>query len=61
MRDPDRWLPVKQKRICDADFEGITCDPATGLLYIAVEGEEKIIEMDPGDLLSTGSSEARWF
>lgn len=38
---------VKRKRIRDADFEGITCDPVTGLLYIAVEGEEKIIEIDP--------------
>jgi myo-inositol-hexaphosphate 3-phosphohydrolase len=40
---------VKQKRICYADFEGITCDPSTGLLYIAIEGEEKIIEVDPED------------
>ncbi len=40
---------VKQKRICYADFEGITCDPSTGLLYIAIEGEEKIIEIDPED------------
>ena len=41
--------PVKQKRIRRADFEGITCDPATGLLYIAVEGEEMIIELHPED------------
>jgi len=40
---------VKQKRIRAADFEGITCDPSTGLLYIAIEGEEKIVEMDPED------------
>jgi len=40
---------VKQKRILDADFEGITCDPLTGLLYIVIEGEEKIIEVDPKD------------
>ena len=32
------------------DFEGITVNPATGLLYIAVEGAEKIIEIDPADL-----------
>ena len=32
---------VKQKRIRHADFEGIACDPSTGLLYIAIEGEEK--------------------
>ena len=40
---------VKQKRIRSGDFEGITCDPSAGLLYIAVEGEEKIIQMDPED------------
>ena len=40
---------IKQKRIRHADFEGITCDPSTGLLYIAVEGEEKIVEIDPED------------
>lgn len=40
---------VKQKHIREVDFEGITCDPMTGLLYIAVEGQEKIVEMDPED------------
>lgn len=40
---------VKQKRIRHADFEGITFDPSTGLLYIAIEGEEKIVEIDPED------------
>lgn len=40
---------VKHKRIRAADLEGITCDSSTGLLYIAVEGEEKIIEIDPED------------
>ncbi len=40
---------VKQNRISRADFEGIACDPSTGLLYIAIEGEEKIIEVDPED------------
>lgn len=38
---------IKQKRIRKADFEGITHDPSTGLLYVAVEGEESIIEIDP--------------
>ncbi len=38
---------IKQKSIRHADFEGITHDPSTGLLYIAIEGEEKIIELDP--------------
>lgn len=40
---------VKQRRIRQADFEGITCNPSTGLLYAAVEGEEKIDEIDPED------------
>ncbi len=38
---------VKQKHIRRADFEGITYDPSTGLLYAAIEGEEKIVEFDP--------------
>ncbi|MDP6060715.1 MAG: SdiA-regulated domain-containing protein [Pirellulaceae bacterium] len=42
--------PVKQKHIRDADFEGITHDPATGLLYIAVEADELILELDPESL-----------
>jgi uncharacterized protein YjiK len=32
------------------DFEGITVNPATGLLYIAIEGAEAILEIDPADL-----------
>ncbi|MCX8083232.1 MAG: SdiA-regulated domain-containing protein [bacterium] len=43
---PDGTL-IKQKRIRNADFEGITYNPSTGLLYIAIEGEEKILEVDP--------------
>ena len=38
---------VRQRHICSADFEGITHDPGTGLLYIAVEGKEAIWEVDP--------------
>lgn len=41
---------VRQKRIGHTDFEGISCDPSTGLLYVAIEGEEKIMEIDPEDL-----------
>jgi hypothetical protein len=40
---------VKQTRVRPADFEGITCDPATGLLYVGIEGEEKILELSPDD------------
>jgi DNA-binding beta-propeller fold protein YncE len=41
---------VRQQRIRNADFEGITSDPSTGLLYVAVEGSETIIEIDPETL-----------
>lgn len=40
---------LKETRIRRADFEGITCDPATGLLYIADEGTGAILEVDPDD------------
>ena len=32
------------------DFEGITVIPETGLLYVAVEGAEQILEVSPDDL-----------
>jgi uncharacterized protein YjiK len=32
------------------DFEGITVNPATGLLYVAIEGADSILEIDPADL-----------
>lgn len=32
------------------DFEGITVNPASGLLYVAVEGAEAILEISPDDL-----------
>jgi len=38
---------IKQQKLRSADFEGVTHDPATGLLYIAVEGEEAVLEVDP--------------
>lgn len=38
---------VKQKHIRDADFEGITYDPSSGLLYVAEEEAESIIEINP--------------
>jgi len=38
---------IKQKHIRDADFEGITYDPSTGLLYLAIEEAESIIEVHP--------------
>ena len=41
---------VKQKHVSDDDFEGVTCDPATGLLYVAIEGKDRILEVDPENL-----------
>jgi uncharacterized protein YjiK len=38
---------VQQKHLRDADLEGVTYDPSTGLLYLAVEGEERVLEVDP--------------
>ena len=44
---PDGTL-VKQKLIRPgADFEGVTHDPGTGLLYLAVEEVESILEVHP--------------
>ncbi|MFC1851769.1 SdiA-regulated domain-containing protein [candidate division CSSED10-310 bacterium] len=40
---------IKHKHLMDADFEGITVNPTTGLLYVAVEGDAKIIEVGPDD------------
>lgn len=31
----------------EGDLEGITVDPATGLLYVIVEGDDVILEFDP--------------
>jgi hypothetical protein len=41
---------VNQKRVRSADFEGVTHDPASGLLYVAIEGQEAILEVDPESL-----------
>ncbi len=38
---------IKQKHIRDADFEGVTHDPSTGLLYVATEEAESIVEIHP--------------
>lgn len=38
---------LRQVHVRAADFEGITVNPATGLLYVAIEGEERILEVDP--------------
>jgi len=41
---------LKEKKLGDSSYEGITCNPVTGLLYIAVEKKEKILEVDPESL-----------
>lgn len=41
--------PVRTGEIEDADFEGITYNPATGLLYAVIEKDAKIIEINPDD------------
>jgi len=39
---------IKKKQIRPAaDFEGVTYDPATGLVYVVIEEEESILEIDP--------------
>ncbi len=39
---------LKEKKLQGgANYEGITLDPATGLLYLAVEAHDRIVEVDP--------------
>ena len=38
---------IQEKRIRSGDFEGVTHNPTTGLIYIAVEDDESILEVDP--------------
>jgi hypothetical protein len=42
---------IRKKKVREkADFEGITYSPATEMLYVAIEGEETILEVNPGSL-----------
>lgn len=43
--------PVQAVDLGSFDLEGIAVVPATGLLYVAVEGEERILEVDPRGLV----------
>jgi uncharacterized protein YjiK len=45
---PDGSL-VQKGEIKDTDFEGITYNPATGLLYAVTESKARIIEINPND------------
>ncbi len=38
---------VQSKGLGGRDIEGITVDPSTGFLYVAVEGDETILELEP--------------
>ena len=38
---------LRQQRLLNVSFEGITTDPVTGLLYVAIEGEDEILSIDP--------------
>lgn len=39
---------LDSRELVDDDLEGITVDPATGLLYVAIEGKEQVLEVTPG-------------
>ena len=41
---------LRTKHVRNADFEGITVNPASGLLYIVIEGEDRIMELQPDSL-----------
>ena len=41
---------IRSKGLNELDIEGITVDPNTGLLYVAVEGDETILELEPENL-----------
>lgn len=46
---PDGTI-VQRKKIGKLDLEGITSNPASGLLYVAVEETDTILEVDPETL-----------
>jgi uncharacterized protein YjiK len=48
--DTDGTLMQEAQIRKGADFEGITYDPNTDLLYVAVEGDEVILEVNPATL-----------
>ncbi len=47
---PDGTLINDKKIQKKADFEGIAYNPFTGMLYVAIEGEEVILEVNPENL-----------
>ena len=43
----EQQIQVLRKK---ADLEGITVNPATGLLYVALEGKDRVLEVDPDSM-----------
>lgn len=41
---------LNRRRLVDDDLEGVTVNPATGLLYVVIEGSERVLEVEPGEL-----------
>ncbi len=41
---------LQRKRLGGGDLEGVTVNPNTGLLYVAVEGRERVLELSPKKL-----------
>lgn len=48
--DPLTETVLQENKVSNGDIEGLTYNPATGLLYIAEERDEAIIEVDPNTL-----------
>lgn len=48
--DPLTETLLQENKVSSGDIEGLTYNPATGLLYIAEERDEAIIEVDPDTL-----------
>ncbi len=50
---PDGFKVRQEKLIKGANLEGITLNPSTGMLYVAYEGHDRIIEVDPNTFAVT--------
>ena len=38
---------IRARHVADEDFEGIACDPRSGLLYVVVESADTVLQVDP--------------
>lgn len=45
---------IQKNNLENANFEGITRDVNTGMLYIVIEGKDRILQVDPNTLQSLG-------